>query len=61
MISAKRHGKNVSVHGLSGVDNDQSMREHAVDREILVQGCREDFLDIHFQAIRNPKKELQQL
>lgn len=35
--------KNTSVHGLSGADNDQGVREPAVDREILPQGWGADF------------------
>lgn len=52
VISAKWHGKNVSMHSLSGAGNDQSMREPTVDREILVQGWRADFFGIGFQAIK---------
>lgn len=32
------------VHSLSGVDNDQSVREPGVDRVILVQGQTANFL-----------------
>lgn len=52
VVSAKWHGKNVSMHSLSGAGNDQSMREPTVDREILVQGWRADFFGIGFQAIK---------